>query len=141
MRVIYPAGNLTLPADRNPLGVTLVYDALESVQTAITTRATYTVPVGRRAEVGGILLSLEVKVVLGSATEVVLQVTRNPAGSNENVAKVNNYLVTVGTKDRVGFYSGLILSAGQILTIRSAFGPASGGVHMVANVSLMEYDA
>ena len=141
MRIIYPTGTLTLPADRNPLGVTLRYDALESTQTSITTRATYTVPANRRAEVMGIDLSMEVKTVLASALEVVLQVTRNPAGSNENLAKINNYLITVGTKDKIAFQSGLLLSAAEVLTIRSAFGPATGAVHMIALVSIMEYDA
>lgn len=141
MRIIYPSGNLTLPTDRNPSTTVLTFTLSTAADHVETSRASYTVPVGRRAIIGGIELRTYNITAITAALLAYTRLALNPAGANKTIATTFLQKIAIDSSDLVMYTVDLIGYAGDVFDLRTNLQHTTGTVRYDGSVVITEYDA
>lgn len=141
MRDLYPTGLLRAAIDRNPSNIQLAYNAIQNAQSVDTERAVYTVPANRRAILGCIELRVDNQIAQVGAFHTYARAVLNPAGVNKIIAGVDSHTLADATKDEVTISPNLILSAGDVISLRNILQGTTVNVLYEMYASLTEYDA
>ncbi len=141
MIILYPGGNLRVPIDRNPLEILLSYKADAITAHAEVSRQSFTIPAGRRGMIGGIVLEVEATVVFTGSALGVIRVARNPAVDNSTIAVVQTRGLAAKDKGSLAVNAEALLTAGEVVDIRTILTPGTGTADFRATVNLLTYDA
>ena len=130
------------PGDRNPSNKVPAYAATGVAPAVATSRATYTVPAGRKADVETILLQINRATAAGTPGlfQGYLQYTPS-GGSAVTIASTQSITNTVGQGDEVNEAPSLTLLAGDNIQLWTVDASTTGTVNYTLSVVLTEYDA
>jgi hypothetical protein len=137
VQLIPPVTNRPPYYDRTPLAVTIFNTTTDTAPAGSTVRATYTVPTNRKAFVThGTLQTIRVTAATTSARAEEYAVL---AGLIAAIASIENN--AVGTQASIGFGSGYVVLAGQVVQLTTNDGSTAGTLTFVGALGILEFDA
>lgn len=128
--------------DRNPVAKAFTYDAAAVAPHAQTTRWTYTVPAGKKAQLQTSTFMLERDAAAAPAGYTRSQIVYTPSGGGNFAIYVVEFVnagVDANRSSNIGL--GMTLLAGDQLISQTQDGSTGGSVAYVVGSTLQEFDA
>ena len=137
MRVGFPGGPRLEWYDRNPIDQTVSYVGSNVAPHSLTVRASYTVPTGKKAFIGGAAVEVSRRTVATTIGDVLAYVSF--AGETSlNIFHRDN---TEGTVERGSLNINGVMLAGASLTLNTQDTSEGGAMNYWISTVIMEFDA
>lgn len=140
MNIAYPTGVVTAFYGRNPLRIFKGYQAFGVAPHGTVVRATYTVPLGRRAVVTSCVLHVNRVTVAAPVGQAVSAVELNQGGLTQYVAKMILYDNAVGANKDLPLSGEIWLTENDFIRLVTIDGSTGGTCDYILTLNAMEYD-